>query len=578
MIKTATKIPGFIGHCRVSSSRQVQEGDSLQTQGEIVKRIGESNGWELKHPIWFEGFSGRKIVRPIFNEILEFIDENPGEVQYYVFKSIDRVTRAGASAYEQMKRDLSSRGVQMIDSMGIIQPMKNSLEDTGFEYTWSRNSPSEISEVVMATSSKQVVSEILTRLIRQEISLTQAGFKVRAPHDGYLNERTFVAGKKRTIQVIDPQRGKYIIAMFELRASGIYTDKEIVQKINAMGYRTKEHNKWSKDHTEIIGKNGGKELTVKKMQSLIIKPIYCGIVVEKWTKYKPIKAQYEGLVSIETFNQANKGKVYIQSTETSLEILYNVPSKTGSRRLKNNPLFPYKFIRCNQCHKPFCGSSPKGKSGKTFPTYHCARNHKYVGFKKEIFDEYVECFFTSLEFEPDILNSLHAVLLDRYRERQGEIMETASEVGHNVAELELQKAQAVKSFIATTSAPLRKGIEEEIEKLDKEINKAQEERNKLEITEKDIDLFIKEAKTIMEHPDKMLLNPSNPKQQEALLGLVFEEIPTFNEIINGTPKLTWIFKLSSEFRDKQSRLVCLVSTEPDTTRPHKGYLDAKVGR
>ncbi len=76
---------------------------------------------------------------------------------------------------------------------------------------------------------------------------------------------------------------------------------------------------------------------------------------------------------------------------------------------------------------------------------------------------------------------------------------------------------------------------------------AQTERNKMEVTERDIDDFIREAKAIMEQPAKMLLNPTNTQQQQALFGLVFEEMPTYNEILNGTPRLTWIFKVTSGF-------------------------------
>ncbi|MEI9932638.1 MAG: hypothetical protein WDM89_19415 [Rhizomicrobium sp.] len=54
-----------------------------------------------------------------------------------------------------MKRELTRRGVELVDSYGLIQPTRNTLEDLGFEYDWSRSSPSEITEVVVATSTKQ---------------------------------------------------------------------------------------------------------------------------------------------------------------------------------------------------------------------------------------------------------------------------------------------------------------------------------------------------------------------------------------------------------------------------------------
>lgn len=60
---------------------------------------------------------------------------------------------------------------------------------------------------------------------------------------------------------------------------------------------------------------------------------------------------------------------------------------------------------------------------------------------------------------------------------------------------------------------------------------------------------------MMEHPAEMLLNTENPMTQRALFGLVFEETPNYNEVVSGTPKLTWVFSLSSDFDANKSQLV-----------------------
>ena len=558
--------PGCIIHCRVSSTKQSQEGESLPVQGGICEKLAANNGWTLLHTPWLESFSGRKTTRPVFIEILDFIDNHPGKVQYYIFRSIDRFTRGGSYTYEQMKRELTRRGVAMIDGNGVIQPMRNTLEDVDFEYGWSKQSPSEISELVLATTAKQEVTSILTRMIGQEIRLVNQGYKVRCSQDGYINKKIYVEGKKRTIQVPDPERAKFFIMMFELRAAGHYSDQEIVDRVNAIGYRTKFQNRWDRSKGKILGQSGGHPLTVKKLQYHIQKPIYPGVIVEKWTKGKPVKAQYAGLVSFDLFNRANRGKVFIREAEGLLEILYNyLPNKVTNKRERHNPQFPYKFILCPACNKPFLGSQTRGKSGKKFSAYHCARNHARVGINKKDFEETVESFFEKLEFQPEILTSLHAVILDRYRERQGSILETASQVGYNVAELEVQKAQAVRSYISASVGFLKAEIEKEISSLDEQIKNAQSERNKLEVTDRDVEDFIAEAKSIMEHPAKMLMNSGNSKQTEALLGLFFETMPTYDEIRSGTPKLCWIFKLSSGSIIDKSQLVTPPGIEPGLT-------------
>lgn len=569
MQRDNTKKDGAIIHCRVSSSKQAQEGESLDVQGSICLKIAAGREWELKHEPWLESISssGNK-KRPDFQEILDFLDTHPGEVQHYIFRSIDRFTRSGSVTYGNMKQELARRGVAMEDSNGIIQPTKNTLDylGIGISYDWSMQSPSEISEVVMATTAKGEITTILTRLIGQEIELARQGYVVRAPQDGYVTKKVLVEGKKKTIAVPDPDRAKYYAAMFEMRALGQYTDREIVERINAMGYRTKQFNRWDKKHQKIIGQSGSRPLTIKHLQVIIKNAAYCAVIIEKWTKNLPIRAQYPGLVSIETFNQANRGKVHIKDMgDAGLEVLYNYsPNQIIQRKLKDNPLYPYKFILCPKCGKPFLGSAPRGKSGQKFPAYHCSRSHSWYSVNKKTFDTTVENYVNSLEFQPEPLDGLYEVLIDRYRERQAEIIKVASEVGLNVVDLELQKAQATQAYIAANSPTVRESIEAEIEKMGKQIKTAQAERNKLEITEQDIDSFIKDAKEVMEHPSEMLLNPTNIQQQRLLFGLVFEETPTYEQIVNGTPKLTWIFRLSKQSEEHKSELVTAAGIEPAT--------------
>lgn len=282
-------------HCRVSTGKQAYEGESLQVQAKVCLDIAAHNGWTVAHPPWLEAYSGRKANRPAFSEVLAFLDEHPGTVSYYVFRAIDRFTRGGIVAYENMKQQLAVRGVELVDSMGVIQPSKNTLDHVGFEYDWSRVSPSEITEAVLATTAKSEATTILTRLIGQEISLTQQGYKIRDAVDGYKNERVQVGGKRRVIQVPDPERAKFYIAMFKLRAIGQLTDPDIVARINAMGFRTRVRHRWDATHQRIIGRRGGNPLCVKRLQEIIKRPIYCGIVWEKWTNWRPVKASYAGL-------------------------------------------------------------------------------------------------------------------------------------------------------------------------------------------------------------------------------------------------------------------------------------------
>src|SRR3989344_710755 len=310
-----TSRPKAIAHCRVSSKKQAQEGESLDVQEQIVRAHADRKEWNMVR-VWKESYSGRKSTRPVFEEILAYLDANPDTIQYYIFRAIDRFTRGGTGIYDRMKNELARRGVEMVDTMGMIQSSQNTLADLGFEYDWSRYNPSEVTEAVVATTSKQEVTTIETRMIGQEIRLTQQGYKVRWAQDGFRNEKTYDAnGKKRTIMIPDPSRAQYLQAIFRLRSVGQLTDQEIVDEVNGMGYLTRIFKRWNKEHTEQIGAVGGAPLTTKRLQELIQRPIYAGFICEKWTNDKPIQAKFPGLVSLETFNAANRGRGFIQRSE-----------------------------------------------------------------------------------------------------------------------------------------------------------------------------------------------------------------------------------------------------------------------
>lgn len=91
-------------------------------------------------------------------------------------------------------------------------------------------------------------------------------------------------------------------------------------------------------------------------------------------------------------------------------------------------------------------------------------------------------------------------------------MQSAADVGRTVSELETEKASVLKAFIAAKSDAVREDVEKQIEILVKQIKSAQTERNGLEVSESDIDNFIRDVEYVIEHPSEVLLNPNTTKE------------------------------------------------------------------
>lgn len=170
-----------------------------------------------------------------------------------------------------------------------------------------------------------------------------------------------------------------------------------------------------------------------------------------------------------------------------------------------------------------------------------------------------------MKFQPDALNALELVFMNKYRQREKEIVKASGDIHQNIADLEAEQHAKLEVLLTTKSQVVREKLERDIKESDKKIKEAQKVRLKIQISRHDIKAFIKDAKQIMEHPAEILLNPDDPRSLRELFGLVFEEMPTYAEIVSGTPKLSLVFELSSGFVPDKNLLVTLRGIEPRFT-------------
>ena len=535
---------------RISTTKQVR-GHSLQEQVKDIENYAREQGLSILPDgvVAQEVHTGAK-SRPVYEQHIQYIKDHPGTIGYYVIYVIDRFSRGGDLSYKGMKKELAELGVTLIDVYGIIQPPENhhELQKLGFEYEWSVRSKSEMAETMLAVHAEQERLDILTRTIPKQIQYTQMGFQVGRPHDGYLNKQIQHGTQLRYTQSPDPDRAHFIRKIFELRCENKMTDKEIIKYLNdAMGYRSKLMNKWNKQHTEIIGKGGGRKLTLKQLHRILERVSYAGLKCEKWTYNKPIRAMIaEPLVSIRTFNQANRGKVFIQEyPDGSLEILndyYGDKPKPYKRRM-NNPDYPFKCIQCPICRtKDLKGSASTGRNKTRHPVYHCSRGHERFSVKHAVMDNTIENFLSLIHYNPKYLKSLEDFLASMFRRKQSKAIKTAQELQERIALLNEKKKQALEKILETSSTSVLQMLEKRIEEIDNEIKIIERQCFTEDTNEDQIPNLMKYLKKIVEHPKKTLLDKANPIRQRKLLELLFDPLPTYAELASGTAQLALIFK------------------------------------
>ncbi len=177
--------------------------------------------------------------------------------------------------------------------------------------------------------------------------------------------------------------------------------------------------------------------------------------------------------------------------------------------------------------------------------------------KKSEFEEAISKYVKSLKFKPELLDALELTFMKKYRQREKEIVKASSDIHQTIANLEIEQASKLEIIATAKSAVVRERFEKDVDLLEEKIKEAKKERLKIQITRDDIKSFVREVKNIMEHPAEILLQPSNPMGKEKLFELFFEKMPTYADIVSGTPKLSYVFNLSTEFIPDMGKLVTL---------------------
>ncbi|HZJ34623.1 MAG TPA: recombinase family protein [Candidatus Angelobacter sp.] len=540
-----------IAAIRVSTTKQGTDGDSPEAQKEQIERFAITRGITIKK--FFVLLESASKEQQPMQEVIDYCKNPVNNIQLFVIKSIDRFTRGGSFSYDFLKMQLDKINVALVDVYGVISSQKvNTLDHLGFEYRWSVYSPSKKSEILEAERAKDEMRDIMSRMIGAEIRYTQLGFWMRKPPYGYVNEKVETPNGKRCVLKPHLTESELIIKMFKLRAQGELSDSQIVDKINELGFKTHVTYIHSpNDPMKIIRQVGGNKLTIKALDRILTHTVYAGIINEKWTQHKPIKGHFEGLISFELFNRANRGKLVLhESSDGDIELerhLREFHSKRGTR----NDEFPYKrFVTCPICHKPFLGSLSRGRLGKYYPGYHCSNHGHYYRVPKKEFDETIMLFVKSLQVDSIYLDKIMDSVVSEWDKKQFNLQKDTQIIDERINGLQLQTRMLLEKMKMLSSAVAVQYIEDDIIKNENEITKLRESQNDKQSIEQPVNarIIVAYAKYFMEHLHELLIDHRNPTTKAAYFSVLFDKAPTYQEIKDGTLKTAQLPEVNELFR------------------------------
>jgi len=548
---------------RVSSVKQGTEGDSPDAQKEQLEQYAANRGLIIKKFFVFLE-SASKEQQPM-QEAIDYCKDPKNNIQEFIIKSIDRFTRGGSYSYDYLKMQLDSCNVMLVDIYGVISSQKvNTLDHLNVEYKWSVYSPTKKAELLEAERAKDEIRDIMSRMIGAEIRYARMGYWVRRPLFGFNNVHVETQDGKRCILMPEAKEATWVRKMFTLRARGTMTDIQIVDELNKLGYKTRVRIIRDKDdHSRIIGGIGCDPLTLKVLWRTLENPVYAGVNSEKWTQDKPVRTKFPGLVSIELFNKANRGKIIISEKGGEVSIYKRKPAEYLVKKGIKNAEYPYKrFIMCPHCQKPLYGSASRGRLGKHYPAYHCTSRGHYFRIPKKEFDQTIKQFVESIQIVPEYIESLTSTVLTEWDKRQAELHQDDLSIDVRITQLQNQFRTAGDKIKFLSSEVAIKYMEAELVKVETEIAELTIQKQKaIADNPTNIDKVVAYVRYFLEHLDFLLLKQTNPIARAGYFDVLFDKLPTYQDLIFGTPELSPAIEINKLFMQKSTPAGLMVGDE-----------------
>jgi hypothetical protein len=551
------KIPNAIAAIRVSTTQQGTHGDSPEAQREQIERFAEIRGVNLKEIFLFME-SASKEEQPMQQAVNYCIDPKH-KIDIFIVKSIDRFTRGGSYVYSNLKNQLDRCNVQLVDIYGVIGTRKvNTLEHLGISYKWSVYDPTKNSEILEAERASDEKRDIMSRMIGAQIRYARMGYWMRKPPLGLIGRTVETINGSRQILMPEPGKAPWIIAMFELKARRTLSNLQIVDRINDMGYRTPIRLiRDKKNRMKIIARRGGNKLSVKIMDNHIKNMLYAGVICEKWTSYKPIKGRFNGLVSIETFNQANWNNLEIVQNGSELEIK-DLKLKNKAEQIKRsaNDNYPFRgVVACPECGRVFCGSASRGSSNKFYPAYHCSHHGHYLRIPKERFEQSIYEFVSHITTKPGYVEKITSYVITEWHKREDQNTNNIKSMQSEIAIMEENIRTFVSNMKYMKSAISISYTEDEISNIESEIRKTREivAYYQDKIVPSDIEIEHRIKQYLSDIGGLISSGDCDYVIRSLHFALLFKKIPSYYEVAECDP-----INLCDIFQYSESKSICPV--------------------
>ena len=502
-------------YCRVSSEKQVKEGNGLESQEHRCRQYASSLGLEVESVFKDEGISGGLFDRPAIQSLIKYLDKNWQTKYFVIFDDLKRFAR-DVEVHLRLRSELKCREAKL----GCPN------------YNFDDSAEGEFVETIFAAQNELERKQNRRQVCQKMKARIERGYWCFYPPTGYIYQK-------------DKEHGKIIIpikSITDIIAEGLnaFAENRLLEQVDLLNFLK------SKNLYGLLGKNP-RGLNLEFVKGILTQPLYAGIIkYPEWNVPKR-KGHHKAIISEETFNK--------------IQQKLQRPERTP--RATDNLEFPLRrVVSCAVCGKKMTGSVSKGKS-KYYAHYtcnnkECSANPKNIGMEK-LENDYV-ALLDNIKVEQEVLEIGKLIATRIWEQKVKDVSNNEAMREAEKKELEAMIDEYIGLIPKTKSESIRSRYEAKIEGLDKQIKELEvgSENKKAPDFNEALYLTLKFLGT----PAETWKN-SDRETKNMIHNMIFTENPTYSIKTGfGTPKLSLPFHIKRLIGDFSGELVDPKGLEP----------------
>ena len=507
-------------YVRVSSRKQLNEGDGLNGQEKRCRDYAERCGYMVLKVFYEEAVSGGEKEREAMEEMLAFLSDR-NQPTIVIIDDLKRFSR-DVEIHFALKVAIYKRGGRM--------------ESPGFHF--EDTAESKFVETILAGAAELERNQNKRQVLNRMKSRLEAGYWTFQPMSGFFWHKDPVHKKVLVIK----EAGKEIIreALEGFANNRFLTQTDVVNFLKSQGYFG----------TDLKQFNGKYMMVVSRM---LRSPLYCGHLeyLEWGVTFR--KAHHEGIISLETYQQIQdklRGKpLAITRQDTSEDFILRG------------------FVICSCCNQLLTASWSRGRN-RRYAYYHCKnKGCEIYGksiVKTDIEDGFIE-LIKNLEASDDVMVIVQGMAEDTWLQRVGEHRNQLGQGELNLKRIEQDIKSTSDNLSRSTNQHSFKVLENRLLELEAEREALEPKVARSHKARIDFGTAFEHVKSLVQNPYQTW-NEGDLETKRLVVRLAFTSPLAYDrEAGFGTADLALPYLVSARIKVSDSYLVDPTGIEPATS-------------